>query len=295
LICGESGTGKELVARAIHYNSARSPLPFVAVNCSAVPETLLESELFGHMKGSFTGAISNKAGLFEVANGGTIFLDEIGDTTPTIQVKLLRVIQEREFRRVGGTQDVKVDVRIVAATNKDLEKAVADGSFREDLYYRLDVIPIRLPPLRLRSGDIPLLVTHFLTRFSKESGKLTPTISPEAMQVLLGHEWRGNVRELENLIERVVAFSTGGPVTDADMRGWLHRTVSPQQQGGIPTDLPEDGLDLEGIINGLEKDLLLKALERTKWVKKKAARLLRLNTRSFRYRLEKYAIKGGRD
>jgi len=295
LICGESGTGKELVARAIHYNSVRSTLPFVAVNCSAVPETLLESELFGHMKGSFTGAISNKSGLFEVANGGTIFLDEIGDTTPTIQVKLLRVIQEREFRRVGGTQDIKVDVRIVAATNKDLEKAVADGSFREDLYYRLDVIPIRLPPLRLRSGDIPLLVTHFLTRFSKESGKPMPSISPEAMQVLLGHEWRGNVRELENLIERVVAFSTGGPVTDADMRGWLHRAVSPQQQGGVPTELPEDGLDLEGMINGLEKDLLLMALERTKWVKKKAARLLRLNTRSFRYRLEKYAIKGGRD
>jgi two-component system response regulator PilR (NtrC family) len=295
LICGESGTGKELVARAIHYNSARSALPFVAVNCSAVPETLLESELFGHIKGSFTGAISNKAGLFEVANGGTIFLDEIGDTTPTIQVKLLRVIQEREFRRVGGTQDIKVDVRVVAATNKDLEKAVADGSFREDLYYRLDVIPIRLPPLRLRSGDIPLLVAHFLTRFSKESGKPVPTLSPEAMQVLLGHEWRGNVRELENLIERVVAFSTGGTVTEADMRGWLHRTVSPQQQGGIPTDLPDDGLDLEGMINGIEKDLLLKALERTQWVKKKAARLLRLNTRSFRYRLEKYAIKGGRD
>ena len=295
LICGESGTGKELVARALHYNSARRTLPFVAVNCSAVPETLLESELFGHIKGSFTGAISNKAGLFEVANGGTIFLDEIGDTTPTIQVKLLRVIQEREFRRVGGTQDIKVDVRVVAATNKDLEKAVADGSFREDLYYRLDVIPIRLPPLRLRSGDIPLLVAHFLTRFSKESGKPVPTLSPEAMQVLLGHEWRGNVRELENLIERVVAFSTGGTVTEADMRGWLHRTVSPQQQGGIPTDLPDDGLDLEGMINGIEKDLLLKALERTQWVKKKAARLLRLNTRSFRYRLEKYAIKGGRD
>ena len=171
LICGESGTGKELVARAIHYNSARSSMPFVAVNCSAVPETLLESELFGHMKGSFTGAMANKAGLFEVANGGTIFLDEIGDTTPTIQVKLLRVIQEREFRRVGGNQDVKVDVRIVAATNKDLEKAVADGSFREDLYYRLDVIPIRLPPLRLRTGDIPLLVKHFLEKFSQESGK----------------------------------------------------------------------------------------------------------------------------
>jgi two-component system response regulator PilR (NtrC family) len=295
LICGESGTGKELVARAIHYNSSRNALPFVAVNCSAVPETLLESELFGHMKGSFTGAISNKAGLFEVANGGTVFLDEIGDTTPTIQVKLLRVIQEREFRRVGGTQDVKVDVRIVAATNKDLEKAVADGSFREDLYYRLDVIPIRLPPLRMRSGDIPLLVNHFLERFSRESGKPLPVLSSEAMCVLLGHEWRGNVRELENLIERVVAFSVGGTVTDTDVQGWLHRSVSAQPQQGVPLELTDDGVDLEGLVNGIEKDLLLKALERSKWVKKKAARLLRLNTRSFRYRLEKYAIKGGRD
>ncbi len=293
LICGESGTGKELVARAIHYNSARAPMPFVTVNCSAVPETLLESELFGHMKGSFTGAIANKAGLFEVANGGTIFLDEIGDTTPAIQVKLLRVIQEREFRRVGGTQDVKVDVRIVAATNRDLEKAVAEGAFREDLYYRLDVIPIRLPPLRMRTGDIPLLVKHFLDRFARESGKPAPTLAPDAMHVLLAHEWRGNVRELENLIERVVAFSSGAPVTDHDMRGWLHRPISTQQ--ALPTDLPEDGLDLEGLVNSIEKDLLLKALERSKWVKKKAARLLRLNTRSFRYRLEKYAIKGGRD
>lgn len=295
LICGESGTGKELVARAIHYNSGRSALPFVAVNCSAVPETLLESELFGHMKGSFTGAISNKAGLFEVANGGTIFLDEIGDTTPSIQVKLLRVIQEREFRRVGGHQDIKVDVRIVAATNKNLEKAVADGSFREDLYYRLDVIPIRLPPLRMRSGDIPLLVKHFLERFSKESGKPVPTLTPEAMHVLVGHEWRGNVRELENLIERVVAFSTGGTVTDSDVQGWLHRSVAPQSQQGISLDLTEEGVDLEGLVNGIEKELLIKALEQSKWVKKKAARLLRLNARSFRYRLEKYAIKGGRD
>ena len=295
LICGESGTGKELVARAIHYNSVRSALPFVAVNCSAVPETLLESELFGHMKGSFTGAIANKAGLFEIANGGTIFLDEIGDTTPTIQVKLLRVIQEREFRRVGGSQDIKVDVRVVAATNKDLEKAVADGSFREDLYYRLDVIPIRLPPLRMRTGDIPLLVNHFLERFAKESGKPKPVFSSDAMHILLEHEWRGNVRELENLIERVVAFSVDGPVTDADVRGWLHRPTAPPPVQGVPLDLTDEGLDLEGLINGIEKDLLLKALERSKWVKKKAARMLRLNTRSFRYRLEKYAIKGGRD
>lgn len=295
LICGESGTGKELVARAIHYNSARSVLPFVAVNCSAVPETLLESELFGHMKGSFTGAIANKAGLFEIANGGTIFLDEIGDTTPTIQVKLLRVIQEREFRRVGGSQDIKVDVRVVAATNKDLEKAVADGSFREDLYYRLDVIPIRLPPLRMRTGDIPLLVNHFLERFAKDSGKPKPVLSSEAMHVLLEHEWRGNVRELENLIERVVAFSVDGSVTDADVRGWLHRPTAPPPVQRVPLDLTDEGVDLEGLINGIEKDLLLKALERSKWVKKKAARMLRLNTRSFRYRLEKYAIKGGRD
>ena len=295
LICGESGTGKELVARAIHYNSARSVMPFVAVNCSAVPETLLESELFGHMKGSFTGAIANKAGLFEVADGGTIFLDEIGDTTPTIQVKLLRVIQEREFRRVGGNHDVKVDVRVVAATNKDLEKAVADGSFREDLYYRLDVIPIRLPPLRMRTGDIPLLVTHFLERFAKESGKPKPVISQEAMHVLLSHEWRGNVRELENLIERVVAFATTELVTDAEVHGWLHRPATQSQHPTMPMDLTDEGLDLEGLINGIEKDLLLKALERSKWVKKKAARMLRLNTRSFRYRLEKYAIKGGRD
>ncbi|MET0514385.1 MAG: sigma-54 dependent transcriptional regulator [Nitrospiraceae bacterium] len=293
LIGGESGTGKELVARAIHYNSSRVQMPFVTVNCSAVPETLLESELFGHMKGSFTGAVSNKAGLFEVANGGTIFLDEIGDTTPTIQVKLLRVIQEREFRRVGGTQDVKVDVRIVAATNRDLEKAVAEGAFREDLFYRLDVIPIKIPPLRMRTGDIPLLVSHFLEKFAGESGKPVPAITQEALRVLLAHEWRGNVRELENVIERVVAFSTSGSVTDADIRGWLHKTVSPQQV--VPADLPEDGLDLEGLINSIEKDLLLKALERSQWVKKRAARLLQLNTRSFRYRLEKYEIRGGRD
>ncbi len=245
------------------------------------------------MKGSFTGAISNKAGLFEVANGGTIFLDEIGDTTPAIQVKLLRVIQEREFRRVGGTQDVKVDVRIVAATNRDLEKAVAEGAFREDLYYRLDVIPIKLPPLRMRTGDIPLLSQHFLEKFAKESGKPVPTMSQEAMRVLLAHEWRGNVRELENVVERVVAFTTGSSVTDADIRGWLHKPVSNQQ--ALPSELPEDGLDLEGLINTIEKDLLLKALERSQWVKKRAARLLRLNTRSFRYRLEKYEIKGGRD
>jgi two-component system response regulator PilR (NtrC family) len=297
LICGESGTGKELVARAIHYHSSRSQFPFVAVNCSALPETLLESELFGHMKGSFTGAVSNKAGLFEVANGGTIFLDEIGDTTPAMQVKLLRVIQEREFRRVGGTKDVKVDVRIVAATNKALEKAVAEGSFREDLFYRLDVIPILLPPLRMRSGDIPLLAQHFLEKFAKANGKPTPTLTQDALRLLLEHEWRGNVRELENLIERAVAFCNGTAIAGEDVGGWLTKPAQSATPSvtSAPSDIPPDGLDLEALISGIEKDLLLKALERAKWVKKKAARLLHLNTRSFRYRLEKYAIKGGRD
>ena len=295
LICGESGTGKELVARAIHYNSSRSRMSFVTVNCSALPEPLLESELFGHMKGSFTGAVSNKAGLFEVADGGSIFLDEIGETTPATQVKLLRVIQEREFRRVGGTRDVKVDVRIIAASNRDLEKAVAEGAFREDLYYRLDVIPIHLPPLRMRTGDIPVLVQHFLEKFSSANGKVLPTLAPEAMRLLLEHEWKGNVRELENLVERVVAFGGGPAITEEDIGAWLHRTVAPQSTLGHSAELPPDGLDLEEMINTIEKDLLLKALERAKWVKKKAARLLHLNTRSFRYRLEKYAIKGGRD
>ncbi len=293
LISGESGTGKELIARAIHHNSARSRLPFVTVNCSAMPEPLLESELFGHMKGAFTGAVFNKAGLFEMANGGSIFLDEIGETTPAMQVKLLRVIQEREFRRVGGTRDVKVDVRIIAATNKDLEKAVAEGTFREDLYYRLDVIPILLPPLRHRTGDIPVLAQHFLERFARASRKPAPSLTPETMSLLVAHEWKGNVRELENLIERVVAFASEPLITEAHISGWLHRpAVSPQ---AYPTDLPVDGLDLEGLINSIEKDLLLKALEKAKWVKKKAARLLQLNTRSFRYRLEKYAIKGRRE
>lgn len=297
LICGESGTGKELVARAIHAASSRARMPFVPVNCSALPEPLLESELFGYMKGAFTGATTNKAGLFEVANGGTIFLDEIGETTLATQVKLLRVLQEREFRRVGGTQDVKVDVRVIAATNKDLEKAVAAGAFREDLYYRLDVIPITLPPLRQRTEDIPLLTQHFLEKFARAAGKPVPTVSDGAMKLLMAHEWRGNVRELENLIERAVAFGDGATIREEDVAGWLHRpAVAPKPVH--PTDLPPEGLDLEGLMEAIEKDLLLKALERAKWVKKRAAKLLQLDARSFRYRLSKFAItkaRGGED
>lgn len=292
LICGESGTGKELVARAIHAASARARMPFVPVNCSALPETLLESELFGYMKGAFTGAATNKAGLFEVANGGSIFLDEIGETTPATQVKLLRVLQEREFRRVGGTQDVKVDVRVIAATNRDLEKAVAEGAFREDLYYRLDVIPITLPPLRQRPEDIPVLAQHFLEKFARASGKPAPVLSPDAMKVLSAHEWKGNVRELENLIERAVAFGNGGSIRGEDVSSWLHRPAAAAKPA-YPSDLPPEGLDLERLIDSIEKDLLLKALERAKWVKKRAAKLLQLDARSFRYRLSKFAITRG--
>lgn len=294
LICGESGTGKELVARAIHASSARARMPFVPVNCSALPETLLESELFGYMKGAFTGAATNKAGLFEVANGGSIFLDEIGETTPATQVKLLRVLQEREFRRVGGTQDVKVDVRVIAATNKDLEKAVAEGVFREDLYYRLDVIPITLPPLRQRAEDIPMLAQHFLEKFSPAGGTSAPTLSADVLKLLMAHEWKGNVRELENLIERAVAFGGGATIKEEDVAAWLHRPAA-AMKSAYPAELPPEGLDLEQLVNAIEKDLLLKALERAKWVKKRAAKLLQLDARSFRYRLSKFAITRGHD
>ncbi|MBI5776390.1 MAG: sigma-54-dependent Fis family transcriptional regulator [Nitrospirae bacterium] len=294
LICGESGTGKELVARAIHASSARARMPFVPVNCSALPETLLESELFGYMKGAFTGAATNKAGLFEVANGGSIFLDEIGETTPATQVKLLRVLQEREFRRVGGTQDVKVDVRVIAATNKDLEKAVAEGVFREDLYYRLDVIPITLPPLRQRAEDIPMLAQHFLEKFSRAGGTSAPTLSADVLKLLMAHEWKGNVRELENLIERAVAFGGGATIKEEDVAAWLHRPAA-ATKSVYPAELPPEGLDLEQLVNAIEKDLLLKALERAKWVKKRAAKLLQLDARSFRYRLSKFAITRGHD
>src|SRR5581483_11660507 len=288
LIYGESGTGKELIARAIHFNSSRRERPFVTVNCSALPETLLESELFGHMKGAFTGAIGNKEGLFEVAHEGSIFLDEIGETSLSIQVKLLRVLQEKEFRRVGGTKDLKVDVRIIAATNKELEKLVAEGKFREDLYYRLDVIPIVLPPLRERPEDIPLLADFFLRQFNQSLGKQIDGIEPEAMRLLVNHEWKGNVRELENAVERAVALASEKTLTAADFsEGMLKQT----QTIPIPATIPEEGLHLENLIGKIEKELLLKALQETHWVKKEAAKLLHINFRSFRYRLDKYGIK----
>jgi len=288
LITGESGTGKELIARAIHYNSVRREHAFVTVNCSALPETLLESELFGHMKGAFTGAIGNKPGLFELADKGSIFLDEIGDTSLAIQVKLLRVLQEREFRRVGGTKDIKVDVRIITATNRNLEDLVAEGGFREDLYYRLDVIPIHLPPLRERREDIPLIADYFLRKFNQSLEKDIAGFSPEVLPLLMNHSWKGNVRELENVIERAVALTSNRTLSPEDFSGSLMKAP---QNIGIPDHIPEEGLDLETLIERIERELLLKALEETHWVKKEAAKRLHLNFRSFRYRFDKYGIK----
>ncbi|MBI3359269.1 MAG: sigma-54-dependent Fis family transcriptional regulator [Nitrospirae bacterium] len=295
LILGESGTGKELIARAIHFNSARKDYPFVAVNCGALPEPLLESELFGHMKGSFTGAISNKEGLFEVAHEGSILLDEIGDTPLSIQVKLLRVLQEKEFRRVGGTKDIRVDVRIIAATNQDLGKLVSAGKFREDLYYRLNVIPILIPPLRDHAEDIPILTDAFIKRFNLALGKQITGIEHSAMQALMRHEWKGNVRELENCLERAVALSTQKILTATDV-GFVVGAVRepPLTKAGnlslTSPSIPESGLDLEVSIETLEKGLILTALKETNGVQTEAAKRLHVSVRSLRWRLQKYGI-----
>jgi len=286
LILGESGSGKELIARAIHFNGPHCDGPFVAINCGALPETLLESELFGHMKGSFTGAVSNKEGLFEIASHGSIFLDEIGDTPLSIQVKLLRVLQEKEFRRIGGTRNIQVDVRIIAATNQDLKKRVAEGAFRSDLFYRLDVIPIMLPPLREHPEDIPLLADFFIKRLNATLEKKCKGISSDAMAALMKYPWQGNVRQMQNFIERAMALSSSDILTLVDFDETL------RLGGDTPTSqsIPEDGLDLEEAIGRVEKQLLLKALDATHWVKKEAARRLHVNFRSFRYRLKKHGI-----
>jgi two-component system, NtrC family, response regulator PilR len=284
LITGESGTGKELVAQALHTHSARKNNPFVTVNCGALPETLLESELFGYMKGAFTGAVSNKQGLFESANGGTIFLDEISATTPALQIKLLRVLQEREFKRVGGTADIKVDVRVLAASNSDLQQDVSKGSFREDLYYRLNVIPIHLPPLRERKDDIPLLINFFLKDSS--SGREPKKITPEALNRLINYRWPGNVRELENTIERLNILAAGDTIRIEHIPDTI-TTPQPCTEL-IPLDIPESGINLELLLQNAEKTLLFKALDRSGGVKTEAAKLLGLSFRSFRHRLQKY-------
>jgi two-component system response regulator PilR (NtrC family) len=288
LVSGESGTGKELVARAIHEQSERSEKPFVAVNCAAIPENLLESELFGHVKGAFTGAVANKAGLFETADGGTLFLDEVGELTPPLQVKLLRVIQEKTIRRVGGNGDRRVDVRLVAATNRRLEQEVGQGAFREDLYYRLNVIQIELPPLRERPEDIPLLVNHFLEKYAAELGKPIEGVSDEAMERLADYAYPGNVRELENLVERAVALTRSEVIG----REALSPHVVNPPPTAVPSRIPDEGADLEAMLAAYERGLLTEALERAGGVKKRAAALLGVSFRSFRYRLEKLGLDG---
>jgi len=291
LVCGESGTGKELVARAIHDQSERREQPFVAVNCGAIPENLLESELFGHVKGAFTGAVSNKPGLFETAHRGTLFLDEIGELPATLQVKLLRVIQDKALRRVGGTSDHQIDVRIVAATNRRLEDEVAAGRFREDLYYRLNVIQIGLPPLRDRTEDIPLLVQHFMEKYAGELGKPVPGFSEAAMKRLLDYPFPGNVRELENMVERAVALSPGGTIGPES----LPPSVLEPTARGAAAKLPADGANLDTLVNEFERGLLREALRQSRGIKKRAAHLLGISFRSFRYRLEKLGMEEAPD
>ncbi|HEV8437768.1 MAG TPA: sigma-54 dependent transcriptional regulator [Methylomirabilota bacterium] len=288
MITGESGTGKELVARAIHFNSHRRDKPFVSVNCGAIPEGLMESELFGHVKGSFTGAVANKIGLFSAAEGGTLFLDEITEIPPLLQVKLVRAIQVREIRRVGDTKDVKTDVRLIAASNRDLETAVKEGVMREDLFYRLNVLPIHLPPLRERREDIPLLVAHFIQKFSKELAKDVRGVTPEALAVLERYHWPGNIRELENALERAIVLGAG-EMLGVDSLPESVRRERPAREPEM-LELPEEGLDLEATLDDLERRYLQRALERTRGVQTKAAELLRMTFRQFRYKLQKHNL-----
>jgi DNA-binding NtrC family response regulator len=278
MITGESGTGKELIAHALHYHSERRDRPFIPVNCAAIPSELLESELFGHEKGAFTHAISTRIGRFELANKGIIFLDEIGEMSPVLQVKLLRFLQERQFERVGGVKTIHVDVRIVAATNIDLEKAVHKGSFRDDLYYRLNVIPIHIPPLRERPEDIPLLIQHFLLKFRSIKRTRIEGIEKDAIKCLISYDWPGNVRELENIIERMVILASDPMITVKDLPDRILKSSGQLTATDSYTAiLPEDGLSLSSAVGLLEKTYILQALDRTGWVKNRAAKLLKMN------------------
>jgi DNA-binding NtrC family response regulator len=284
LITGETGTGKEVVARAIHHNSPRKANRFVALNCSAIPETLLEAELFGHVRGAFTGAVGARQGRFEQAHKGTLFLDEVGTMSNALQMKLLRALQEREFERVGDSQTIKVDVRVIAATNSDLARMVAEGSFREDLYYRLHVIPIQLPPLRDRRDDIPVLVKHFLEKFSPESSM---QVSQVAMRALMAYHWPGNVRQLENAIERAVALSAGRREIDsADLPAEVQ--MIPQAAATPIVDFPDDGLDLPAYLAAIERDLIRRSLDRTSGNRNRAAELLRIKRTTLVEKLKRF-------
>ena len=289
LLTGESGTGKGLVAQAIHFHSLRRDKPMVSLNCGAMPETLLESEMFGHMRGAFTGADSNKKGLLEVAEKGTIFLDEIGEMSAVMQVKLLRVLQERRFRRVGGLEELQADIRVIAATNQDLTRAVAEGRFREDLYYRINVIPLALPALRERREDIPLLADHFLAKYAEQMGKAIQGIAKGAMELLLRHEWPGNIRELENVIERAVALEATPAILSESLPPSI-RGAEPRN-GGPTEALPDFGFDLEAHVKQIERGYIAQALQRAGGVQVKAAELLGMSFRSFRYYVKKYNLR----
>jgi transcriptional regulator with PAS, ATPase and Fis domain len=281
LIEGESGTGKELIAHSIHQFSLREDKPFIRVNCAALAESLLESELFGHVKGAFTGAITHKLGRFELADGGTLFLDEIGEISLSTQVKLLRVVQEGEFEKVGDSRRIKVDVRIIAATNKDLKKAVETKEFRQDLYYRLRVVPLFLPPLRERKDDIPLLVTHFLSRFSKEMGKKVTRVSPEAMEILMGYDYPGNIRELENIIEHVMVFCSG----DTLQAGHLQKDIQPARP-----DIIGKAIEKEDPLQAMEQELILKVLNQAGWNYKKTAEKLKISRTTLWRKMKEYGL-----
>ncbi len=288
LVTGESGTGKEWVARAIHFYSLRRERPFIAVNCGAIPETLLESELFGHMKGAFTGAVANKKGLIESAERGTLFLDEIGEMNPMMQVKLLRVVQERKYRRLGGVEELDASIRVITATNQDLAKMVAEGQFREDLFYRINVIPIHLPPLRERGDDIALLADHFLVKYAEQMGKSVSAISQEALQLLQAYEWPGNIRQLENVVERAVALEKSQAILPESLPEHIAKRV-PKGPAAAGL-LPESGFNLEEHVEGLEKEYITQALARAGGVQVKAAELLGIPYRSFRYYAKKYNL-----
>ncbi|HEU4417107.1 MAG TPA: sigma-54 dependent transcriptional regulator [Candidatus Angelobacter sp.] len=291
LIYGESGTGKELVARAVHACSPRAAEPFVSINCGAFPETLLESELFGYVKGAFTGANQNKRGLFEVASGGTIFLDEISEMSVSMQVKLLRVLQERSVRPVGGTQETPIDVRVIAATNKDLRQMVADNTFREDLFYRVSVIPIQVPPLRERRSDVDLLANHFLKKYANAAQKSILRIRPESLEALAAFEWPGNVRQLENTIERAVAMESGNELrVDLEADQPRARAAAASSNGNHVSGVPADGIDFEKYVAGIERSLIESALQQSGGVQTRAAELLKVSYRSFRHLLKKYDI-----
>ena len=308
MIYGESGTGKELIARALHMNSPRASKPFIAVNCGAIPHELLESELFGYEKGSFTGAVNTRIGRMELANQGTIFFDEIGDMPTSLQVKLLRVLAEREIDRIGSTKPTPIDIRVITATHRNLEESIKEGSFREDLFYRLNIIPINLPPLRERKTDIPLLVDHFLKQFNRTA--IPKTISDEAMQFLVNYSWPGNIRELANFIERMVVLSIGSTITPRDLPEKVLGDTPKEKWQPLEEDeegnpaqilqqslgqsfhvgIPEEGINLKKTVEEFEKELLLEALEKTGWVKNKAANLLGLNRTTLVEKLKKMKI-----